>query len=459
MILNVGDLANYWYYGRSFFFVMDFMANNSNTVISAQPDADITAAQWRWMPSPWLMWGIAVLFVFFQFFMQLSSGVMLGQLVLSFHTNALGAGILAGSFYVVYTLLQTPAGMMVDRYGPRRLMTGGGVVCAVGAWLFASSQTLAVAELGRILMGGGSSFAFVSSLYIAAEWFPANRFGFMVGLAETIGMFGTLVGNVYLAHLLQTVPWRQTMYVASGVAVIIGLLCWILIRDTKPNHKHHESQTFKDFIGDIFSVLRKPALWVNGFISGIFFSLLTVFAGLWYIPFLVTIYHVPLTTATLAASMLYIGVATGGPLLGILYPRISRPRWLLFVNNLIAAFLVVVLVYFPPQHLFFTGVLMYLLGLISCSYVINFALVKELTPPSVLSTSVGFTNMVCVITAPILQPLIGWMISYIAMHEAGGPTTVYSINSFHWAFSIFPLLLILGAFLSRRIPRDKSQLK
>ena len=147
----------------------------------------------------------AVIFVLFQFFLQLSSGVLLTHFMADFHLNAFSAGILASAFYFVYVLLQTPAGLVMDKYGPRRLLSGGAVVCGFGCLLIAYSQTFLMAMLARILIGLGASFAFVGSIYIVGEWFPKSRFALMVGLAETFWMFGTILGNVYLSKLIETI--------------------------------------------------------------------------------------------------------------------------------------------------------------------------------------------------------------------------------------------------------------
>lgn len=396
----------------------------------------------RGKSSPWFMWGVAVGFVFFQFFMQLSSGVMLGKLIQSFHTTTFGAGMLIGSFYIVYTLLQVPAGVMVDRYGPRRLLTAGALVCALGTWIFAMSHTLVDAAAGRALMGMGASFAFVASIHISAKWFPLNRFGMMVGLAETIGMLSTLFGNVYIAHVLSEVPWRQTMEVAAGIAVLISILCFLVIRDTKPANSISTNQ----FLSQAIRVFKSPNMWLNGIYSGIIFALVTVFAGLWLLPYFMLVDNISLVTATLISSMIYVGGALGSPVMGFLYNYVARPRWLLFYCASAAAMIVAYLVFMPPHSLVLTGFMMFILGLLVSSYVINFALVKELVPEALISTGTGFINMLAVVTAPILQPLLGWIIEISASGDAKNAALVhYSLASFHWALGLFvPLLLLAG---------------
>src|SRR3984957_11174190 len=95
----------------------------------------------------WIVWGTSAVFLLFQFFLQLSSADIVGGLMESFSLTALGASVLASTYYYIYVTLQAPAGILIDRFGPRRLLTLGALVCALGCWLFASSQQLVWAVL------------------------------------------------------------------------------------------------------------------------------------------------------------------------------------------------------------------------------------------------------------------------------------------------------------------------
>ncbi len=83
---------------------------------------------------------------------------------------------MASTYYYVYVALQVPAGVMIDRFGPRRLLTMGALICALGCFLFGSSHFLSVVIVGRLLMGTGAAFAFVGSLNVIGKWFRADQF-------------------------------------------------------------------------------------------------------------------------------------------------------------------------------------------------------------------------------------------------------------------------------------------
>ncbi len=404
-------------------------------------------------PSPWLMWLTSLGFVLFQFCLQLSAGVMVGDLIQTFKLTALGAGLLSGSYYIIYVFMQTPAGILVDRVGPRRLLSAGAIVCSIGCGLFAISPNLIVACLGRVLMGGGSSFAFVSTLYLIGKWFPKERFSMMTGLTETIGMIGTLTGNVLLAHVLRDSSWRDVMWGAMLIALLLGLLCYALIRDRATHHASlYTPPSMKRFSISIIWMLKQPGLWLNGLYSGLIFSVVTVFASLWSLPYLMAVQHIPLSTATFESAFVFVGIAIGGPIMGILYQRIENRFRFLSIAALISAALTSWVIYATPSGVALTAMLFFLIGIMCSSYVFNYTLAKESTPQTLHATSIGFTNTICMITAPVLQPFVGWMLYLgVAQHDTAGIAT-YSISNYHWALAIIPVNQLIAAVIALLIP-------
>ncbi len=132
-------------------------------------------------PKAWrsyVMWSSAACFYFYEWLLNVSPSVMRPELASAFRVEATQLGILAGIFFWAYTLLQIPGGVLLDRLGPRRLLTWAAFFCALGSLLFAHADVLMVALLGRLLMGVGASFAAIGCMKVAADWFPLKRFCF-----------------------------------------------------------------------------------------------------------------------------------------------------------------------------------------------------------------------------------------------------------------------------------------
>lgn len=400
---------------------------------------------------PWLMWLTSLLFLEFQFFLQLSTGVMLGSLITSLHTSAFGAGCLSACYYLVYVGMQTPAGLMVDNIGPRRLLSLGALVCASGCFLFANSTHIGLACVGRLLMGAGSSFCFVSTLYLISNYFPVKRFALMTGITETIGMSSTIVANIYFAHIIQQIAWQSVLYACAGFVSLLSILCFCIIRD-KPRATNSQID-FSALKSTMWILLKQPWMWRNAIFAGLLYSPVTLFAALWGIPFLTQVQHVSLSTATFESGFVFIGIAIGAPCMGLLYPKIEEKGRFLMIASLMAAALTWILIYQTPDSILMTAACFLLLGFCISSYVFNYTIAKESVPLSWHATSIGFTNMICVGMGPLLQPVVGWLL------QNANPSrthTLHSVSSFHHALWMVPACLILTSLLATLLPKKNA---
>ncbi|MBS0350765.1 MAG: MFS transporter [Proteobacteria bacterium] len=401
----------------------------------------------------WIVWSVSAVFLLFQFFLQLSSADIVGGLMDSFTLSAFGASVLASTYYYIYVSLQAPAGILIDRLGPRRLLASGALVCAGGCWLFATAKLLLIAVLGRLLMGGGAAFAFVGSLSLISRWFPISRFALMVAVAETIGMFGAVFGGTLLAHLVIHFGWRASIQGAAVLAAMIAVLLWAIVRDTPPNSVPVPLPE-TNFWQDLKMLTNKKVAWINGAYSGLMFAVQTVFIALWGVQFLQTSHHLSLTMAALICNLVFIGVCFGGPVLAWLDSHFPWRKQITCYTALCAMVLISMVIYLPGLPLWIVGILMLLLGFVGSSYVLTFAIANEIAPAYMRSTSVGFVNMLSVGSGPILQPLAGLLLLISSHHGVD-----YTVGEYQIALSILPICLLLAAWCSRYLPVFRPSLR
>lgn len=404
----------------------------------------------------WIVWGVSSVFALFQFFLQLSSGAMVNGLMREFNLTALGGGVLASTYYYVYVTLQTPAGLLIDRFGPRRLLSGGAIVCGLGACVFGMSHHVLMAGFGRLLMGGGASFAFVGSLALIGRWFPPERFTMMTAIAETIGMLGSILGSSSLAALIQNVGWRGSMIGAGFFALCLSILLWTIVRDNPPNGQTHltsnSPSSFKQLLSDLVVLVKNKYAWINGLYSGLTFAVVTVFVALWGIPYLMLAHHISLLMATFICNLVFLGVAIGGPVVGWLDYRFHHRRTILILWACASSSLLMILLQIPTGSLALTMVLMVLLGFFSSGYVLTFGVANEIVPSHLRSTSIGFVNSLSVGTAPILQPIVGLFLNMAAAAAARHGVMVYTVRDYQLALLFIPFLVLVAAVLGFFIP-------
>ncbi len=395
----------------------------------------------------YFIWLVGVSFLLFQFFLQLSSGVILGKIMEDMKYSALVIGTLSSAFYYVYTGLQIPVGLLFDRFNTRHLMAFNAAICSLGCLLFAISTQYQGLFLGRILIGAGSAFAFVGISHLLREHFPLNQFAFMIGLSDTLGFLVTVAGMIAMGYLISQWGWRGFMFGAALVGFLISFLCWYYI----PSSKHARGSENNDF-KKLVSILANPLTWINGLFSGLGFTVITVFGALWAVPFLQLKLQISLFHASIVGSMIFFGAALGFPLFGKLSASLKKRKPLMHASCLSTAAFLLLIIFLPAQsHVLIHSLVMFCIGLFCGAYILAFAIANELATKDARSTCTGFTNTLAMITAPLLQPLIGYLIDWMTLN-----TGINSLLAYQLALLVIPFCLLLASFLVCFLPEKKS---
>ena len=391
------------------------------------------------------IWLIGVSFVLFQFFLQLSSGLVIGTIMHDMQLSGLTAGLLSSSFYVVYTGLQIPVGILFDKTNTRLLLSLNVLLCSTGCFVFAASYGLVGLFLGRLLIGGGSAFAFIGLSHLLRQHYPLKHFAFMIGLSETLGFIVTVIGMIVMGSLINQWGWRGFINTAGIIGLFIAYLCLKHIPEEKQIAAHN-----KHYIKQLFQILSTGKAWINGIFVGLCFSVVTVFGALWSMPFIQAKLSCNTQQASLICALFFLGTALSCPLFGYLSTYFKKRKPLLLSSCLSTAVLLLILLYIPSENGVLIGVLMFMIGVCCGSYMLAYTIANELAPANSLSTCTGFTNMLAVITTPLLQPLIGYQLDVL------NPTGVYTLSNYQSALLTIPASLILASILVLFLPEKPN---
>lgn len=395
--------------------------------------------------SPHLIWLVGVSFVLFQFFLQLSSGVIIGTIMNDMQLTALTAGLLSSAFYFVYTALQIPVGVLFDRNNARRLLSTSALICSIGCFVFAASNYLIGLFFGRLLIGTGSAFAFVGLSHVLRQQYPLKQFAFMIGLSETMGFIATVIGMLALGALVTQWGWRGFINMAGLIGIVIAYLCWKYIPDSNQqlSSKQHYGQQLLHIVSD-------SKAWINGLFVGLSFTIVTAFGALWAVSFIQIKLNCTLQQASTIDAMFFLGTGLSCPLFGWLSAQCAKRKPLIVSSCLSTAALVLTLLYLPTQSAALTTFLMFMIGLCCGAYMLAYSVANELAPANSLSTCTGFTNTLAVITTPLLQPLIGYLLD--ASNQAGH----YTLIDYQRALLTLPASLLLASILVCFLPEKSA---
>ena len=159
---------------------------------------------------------------------------MTDELMRDFSVGGAALGSLSAWYFYTYASIQLPVGILIDRFGPRKLVGVTMGLCALVSIGFAMSDSLLSASIARAFIGGTVAFAFVGTLTIAGYWFAPKRFAMLTGILMSVGMMGAILGQAPLRYAVEQLGWRETTIVLAGVAVVLGVLLFLVT----PNRCH-----------------------------------------------------------------------------------------------------------------------------------------------------------------------------------------------------------------------------
>ena len=401
----------------------------------------------------WTIWGWGAAFYLVGFFLRVTPAVMTAELMQAFDISAAALGNLSAFYYYSYVAMQIPTGILSDVWGPRRLLTAGAFVAGTGTLMFALAPSIWWAYLGRFLIGGSVAVAFVGTLKLAGEWFPARYFSTVSGVALFFGIIGAVSAGSPLRLSVIAFGWRNTMLFSAVGTFVICAGVWLMVRD-HPSQKGYagfidaapkaEDKPRGRIISGLLEVLKYSNTWLLFLIPGGIVGCVLTFGGLWGVPYLSTHHGLSTTRAAALNSAMLVAWAVGGPVFGALSDRIGRRKPLYFVGCGLSVIGWAVILFWPDLPVPLLVFALLAAGFASGCMIVSFAFAKESVPGHLAGTVNGAVNMGIMLGPTLLQPAVGWMLDRNWNGELVDGMRVYSIAAYHAGF----MLMIVWAALS-----------
>lgn len=391
----------------------------------------------------WVVWGIGVSAYVVAVLQRTSLGVAGLDAARRFDTSASALAGFVVLQLLVYAALQVPVGILLDRYGPRRMVTVGAFLMAAGQLVLAVSGSVPMAAGGRVLVGAGDAMTFISVLRLVNAWVPPQRVALMTQATALVGQLGQVLSAVPLVALLHGPGWTPAFLAAAGLGVLVGLLAALLLRDSPagPLRAGH-ALTLRQAGDDLRTAWRHPGtrlgLWAHftAQYSG------TVFALLWGYPFLVSGLAVPRATASALFTLLVLAGLAAAPFVGVMVQRHPlRRSWLVLgIVGLNVAAWTLVLAWPGGAPLPVVVLLVLTLALGGPGSMIGFDYARSFNPPNRLGTATGIVNVGGFVAALVTMLLVGVVLDVLHSGERGA----YTLDEFRAAWSVQYLVWAVG---------------
>lgn len=361
-----------------------------------------------------------------------------------FHINAAALATFSVAQLAVYAVMQVPVGVLLDRYGSRRLLLAGGALMVAGQLMFAVAGDVPLAVAARVLVGLGDAMTFISVLRIVAFWFPGRRNPLLVQLTGTVGQLGAVLGAVPLVLLLHRAGWTPAFLTAAALGATVVLLVLVAVRDTP--HAEHVTA----LAPDLATVRRRLAeAWAQpGTRLGLWTHFVTQFSGsvfalLWGYPFLVQGQGFSPTAAAGLLTVMTMVTLVCGPVLAHLCARYPFHRSVLvFAITAATAGMWAVVLAWPGRapHALLVA-LVVVLAVNGPGSMIGFDYARSFNPVHRIGSATGIVNVGGFAASIVLILAVGLVLDLATPAGHDAPP----LSAFRWAFAVQFLLWALGA--------------
>ena len=401
----------------------------------------------------WLIFCILSLGYILVYFHRLCPAVLAVDMMRDLQAGGALTGLLGAAYFYTYAIVQLPAGLLSDSWGPRNTISVFFCIAFLGSLVLGLAPSASWAILGRTLVGLGVAMLFVPTMKILAEWFRPNEFAMMTGILMAMGGIGSLSAATPLALLSNQIGWRYSFVLVGVFTLILALLVWLFVRNRPadmgwPSPSPAPSSE-RPAIG-LMEGLRKVVthLWFWPLALWFFFdcAIFFAFAGLWGGPYLTQVYGLSKAQAGHILSMLAVGMIVGSPLQSYFSNNVFKARKPVVVLSSFITLGLTAILAFHTDRIPLFGLYFLCLGLgmfSSAVVVIGFTAAKELFPVQIAGTATGVVNLFPFAGGAVSQPVLGYI-----LERRGQIDGAFTLAGYQEAFLVLFCCGILTVLMS-----------
>ena len=391
---------------------------------------------------------------FMSFVQRVALSVVAAELAEELHIGTVELGLMSSAFFVAYAAAQPAVGILSDLFGPMIVVSCCMCLGTIGTWMFAASRSMTAAFVGRILIGAGLSGIFIPGVKSITMLYDADKFASVNGLFLALGNAGAVLGTAPMAWLASAAGWRGSFEIIGVLLTTLTVLCLVASRAWRPQATHRAPDDAAQpgcptphcvrqrgagagrTLATLRMFLHDRNLWLVSLFMFARYGSQTAFQGLWGIPHIMSIYRVDRDQAAAAVMMIGLGYIVNAPLVGRLADRLSRRtgdafrarRSILACTTGAYALTWIPIVFFPGRlSIGALYALLFTMGLGASSGGLGFAIVKDQYPPEAAGSATSVANIMSIIGASAIPPIVG-----VLIHEAGmagmGIRAVYGLS-------------------------------
>lgn len=376
----------------------------------------------------WIVWMVISIFYAYQYLLRVMPNIMLDDIMQQFNIGAAAFGQFSGVYYIGYSLMHLPIGIMLDRHGPKKVVPICILLTVVGLLPLIFSDYWIYPIIGRILIGIGSSAAILGVFKIVRMTFSEKLFPRMLSLSVMVGLIGAIYGGGPVSYMRETFGYSMVVQLFAVAGILLALFTYWILPEIKETPK-------TAVLADIKEVLSNGRVICCCLFAGLMVGPLEGFADVWGTPFLKQVYGFEGTLAASVSSMTFIGMCFGAPLLSFIAEKIGSYLVTIISAGLIMTGIFTSLLFFhPTPEVLSIG---FVLVGVCCAYQI-LAIYKASTyvNENVAGLTTAVANMIIMVFGYVFHTAIGGVINAM-----GGANTS---DALLYGVTVIPLAMSIG---------------
>ncbi len=396
----------------------------------------------------WAIFTITSFNFFLSQFYRSSNAVIASDLLRDLALDTAGLGLMSAAFFYAFALTQIPLSMLLDRIGPRKMMTGLSLLGIAGALIFAWSHSLNEGIVGRVLLGIGMACNLMGTLKLLTMWFPPGSFATLSGTVFSIGFIGNIAATTPLVLLVQWLGWRMAFTTIAGINLIFVIILFCVVRDKPlPDSPHEQppgnAPETQSIHKNMKRLLKNKDYWIISVGTFVGYGSFAAFQALWAGPYLIEVMGLSAFHAGNILLMVNLGLIIGSPLWGAFTDRIFNTRkWIILPGLCFSAVtMVAITILDAGASILLLVILFFLFGLVRASNLLMYTHIKELMPLDMAGAAMTGINFFTMMGPAVFLQGLGVFMQGLYPGASRGP------EAFRAAFILCTVTLILASLL------------
>ncbi len=404
----------------------------------------------------WRIWIILAFSFILSLFHRGAMGVISPSMSIDLKASASEMSNIASVTFYTYALMQIPAGLLLDRYGYRKMSWIGMLLTGLGSILLGMTPSIALAYIGRLFVGLGTSVIFISILKAQSLWFNKHEFTKASGLLSFIGNIGGVLATFPLAFLVAAIGWRFSMI---GMGVICLLLFGLIIVYVKnhPNEYGYEAQGDSkksekmNLKQSLKTVMFNASIWRNFFSLFTLVGCTTAFSGVFGVNYLTTVYQLTETKASFYISFILVGLMIGSLCINKILTWFDHQ--IVLCQRTSSILMTLCWVYFliiekGKPNLSLLPILLFTMGFLATTHILSFTDITHYCTSNNNGLASSFINAGEFIASSVITLFIGTFLDLTYTGSMLNGVRDYSSQQYQTCFFIFLFISALGVLTS-----------